>query len=72
MFKTSRKPSMSHGKSRRRTTMVSGGCVVYCLKFTSRIKDYGFQINRLLQTKVVRRKMQAKEGEECKMYGLQR
>ena len=29
--------------------MVSGGCVVYCLNVTSRIKDYAFQINSLLQ-----------------------
>ena len=32
--------------------MVSGGCVVYCLNVTSRIKDYTFQINRLLQNEV--------------------
>ena len=45
--------------------MISGGCVVYCLNVTSRIKDYAFQINRLLQNDVKRRKIQ---GEECKMY----
>ena len=37
-------------------TTVSGGCVVYCLNVTSRIKDYAFQINRLLQTEVKRQK----------------
>ena len=40
--------------------MESGGCVVYCLNVTSRIKDYAIQINGLLQTEVKRRKIQAK------------
>ena len=52
--------------------MVSGGCVVYCLNVTSRIKDYAFQINRLLQTEVKRRKIQAKKEENAKCMALQR
>ena len=53
MSKRSCKPYESHGKSRNgRITTVSGGCVVYCLNVTSRIKDYAFQINRLLHTEV--------------------
>ena len=49
--------------------MVNGGCVVYRLNVISRIKDYAFQINRLLQTEVKRWEFK-QEGEECKMYGL--
>ena len=55
-----------------RTTTLSGGCVVYCLNITSRIKDYAFQINRLLQTEVERRKIQAKKEKNAKFMALQR
>ena len=51
--------------------MVSGGCVVYCLNVTSRIKDYAFQINRLLQNEVKRRKIQAKKEKNAKCMALQ-
>ena len=51
--------------------MVSGGCVVYCLNVTSRIKDYAFQINRLLQTEVKRPKIQAKKEKNAKCIALQ-
>ena len=51
---------------------VSGGfCVVYCLNVTYRIKDYAFQINRLLQTKVKRRKIQAKKEKNANCMTLQ-
>ena len=53
------------------TTTVSGGCVVYCLNVTSTIKDYVFQINRLLQTEVKRRKIQAKKEKNSKFMFLQ-
>ena len=46
--------------------MVSGGCVVYCLNVTSRIKDYAFQINRLLRTEVKRRKIQTMNEKNAK------
>ena len=52
--------------------MVSGGCVVYCLNVTSMIKDYAFQINRLLQNEVKRRKIQAKKEKNAKCIALQR
>ena len=52
--------------------MVSGGYVEYCHNVTSRIKDYAFQINRLLQTKVKRRKIQAKMEKNVKFMALQR
>ena len=42
------------------------GAVLYILNVTSRIKDYAFQINRLLQTEVKR----SQEAEECKIYGF--
>ena len=42
--------------------------VLYILNVKSRIKDYAFQINRLLQTEVKRRKI----AEECKFMALQR
>ena len=47
--------------------MVSGGCVVCCPNVTSRFKDCAFQINRLLQTEVKRRKIQAmkEKNEKC-------
>ena len=51
--------------------MVSGGCVVYCLNVTSRNKDYAFQINRLLQTEVKRRKIQTKKEKNAKCMALQ-
>ena len=44
---------------------------MYCLNVRSRIKDYAFQINRLLQNKVKRRKIQAKE-KNAKCMALQR
>ena len=50
---------------------VSGGCVVYCLNVTSRIKDYTFQINKLLQNVVKRRKIQAKKEKNTKFMALQ-
>ena len=52
--------------------MVSGGCVIYCLNVTSRIKDYAFQIKRLLQSEVKRRKIQAKKEKNAKCMALQR
>ena len=52
--------------------MLSGGCVAYCLDVTSRIKDYAFQVNRLLQTEVKRRKIQAKKEKNAKFMALQR
>ena len=70
MSKRSRKPSVK--VMQNRTTMVSGGCVVYCLNVTSRIKNYAFQINRLLQTEVKRRKIQAKKEKNTKCMSLQR
>ena len=36
-----------------------------------RIKDYAFQINRLLQTEVKRRKIQAKKEKNAKCMALQ-
>ena len=51
--------------------MVSGGCVVYCLNLTSRIKDYAFQINKLLLTEVKRWKIQAKKEKNAKCMALQ-
>ena len=51
--------------------MVSGGCVVYCLNVTSRIKDYAFQINRLLQTEVKRWNIQTKKEKNPKFMSLQ-
>ena len=55
----------------KRTTTVSGGCVVYCLNVTSGIKEYYFQINRLLQTEVKRQKTQAKKEKNAKFMALQ-
>ena len=66
MSKRSRKPSMKVMES---LETVSGGCVVYCLNVTSRIKDYAFQINSLLRTEVKRRKIQAKKN--AKFMALQ-
>ena len=42
------------------------------LNVTSRIKDYAFQINGLLQTEVKRRKIQAKKEKNAKCMALQR
>ena len=39
-----------------------------CLNVTSRIKDYAFQINRLLQTEVKGRKIQAKKEKNAKLW----
>ena len=36
------------------------------------LKDYAFQINRLLQTEVKRRKIQAKKEKNAKLMALQR
>ena len=66
MSKRSRKPSIKVMKRK------NGGCVVYCLNVTSRIKDYAFQINRLLQNEVKRRKIQAKKEKNAKRIALQR
>ena len=45
---------------------------MYILNVTSRIKDYAFQINRLLQTEVKRRKIQVKKQKNAKFMALQR
>ena len=42
------------------------------LNVTSRIKDYAFQINWLLQTEVKRRKIQHKKEKNAKCMTLQR
>ena len=44
---------------------------MYYLNVTSRIKDYAFQINRLLQTEVKRRKIQAKKEKNATFMALQ-
>ena len=62
MSKRSRKPPMK---------VMGNLCVVYCLNVTSRIKDYAFQINRLLQTEVKRWKIQAKKENNAKCMALQ-
>ena len=46
--------------------------VLYILNVTSRIKDYAFQINRLLQTEVKRQKIQVKKQKNVKFMALQR
>ena len=43
---------------------------MYILNVTFRIKDYAFQINRLLQTEVKRRKIQVKK-KNAKFMALQ-
>ena len=63
MSKRSRRPSMK--------VMENLVCVVYCLNVTSRIKDYAFQINRLLQTEVKRRKIKAKKEKNAIFMALQ-
>ena len=45
---------------------------MYILNVTSRIKDYAFQINRLLQTEVKRRKIKVKKQKNAKFMALQR
>ena len=50
---------------------ISGGCVVLMLAI-SRIKDYAYQTNRLLQTEVKRRKIQSKKEKSAKCMALQR
>ena len=62
----------SHEKSQNGRTTVSGGCVVYSLNVTLKIKDYSFQINRLLQTEVKRQKIQAKKEKNVNCVALQR
>ena len=44
---------------------------MYILNVTPRIKDYAFQINRLLQTEVKRRKIQVKKQKNAKFMALQ-
>ena len=46
--------------------------VLYILNVTSMIKDYAFQINRLLQTEVKRQKNQVKKLKNAKFIALQR
>ena len=45
---------------------------MYILNVTSRIKDYAFQINRLLQTEVKRWKIQVRKQKNAKLMALQR
>ena len=45
---------------------------MYIFNVTSRIKDNAFQINRLLQTEVKRRKIQVKKQKNAKFMALQR
>ena len=45
--------------------------MLYILNVTSRIKDNAFQINRLLQTEVKRRKIQVKKQKNAKILSLQ-
>ena len=44
---------------------------MYILDVTSKIKDYAFQINRLQQTEVKRRKIQVKKQKNEKFMDLQ-
>ena len=44
---------------------------MYIAFVTSRIKDYAFQINRLLQTEVKRWKIQAKKEKNAKFMAFQ-
>ena len=44
---------------------------MYIFNVTSRIKDNAFQINRLLQTEVKRRKIQVKKQKNAKFMALQ-
>ena len=46
--------------------------MLHILNVTSRVKDYAFQINRLLQTEVKRRKIQVKKQKHAKFMALQR
>ena len=45
---------------------------MYIFNVTSRIKDNAFQINRLLQTEVKRRKIEVKKQKNAKCIALQR
>ena len=45
---------------------------MYIFNVTSKIKDNAFQINRLLQTEVKRRKIQVKKQKNAKFMALQR
>ena len=45
--------------------------MLYIFNVTSRIKDNAFQINRLLQTEVKRRKIQVKKQKNAKFMALQ-
>ena len=45
--------------------------MLHILNVTSRVKDYAFQINRLLQTEVKRRKIHKKQ-KHAKFMALQR
>ena len=45
--------------------------VLYIFNVTSRIKDNAFQINRLLQTEVKRRKIEVKKQKNAKFMALQ-
>ena len=71
MSKRSRKPSMKVMKNLETEEQVEAVLYVYCLNVTSRIKEYAIQINRLLQTEVIRRKNQAKKGKNAKFMALQ-
>ena len=64
--KRSHKPSMKVVENLETEMKNNYGAVLYILNGTSRIKDYAFQINRLLQTEVKR----CQEAEECKIYGF--
>ena len=44
---------------------------MYIFNATSRIKDYAFQINRLLQIEVKRRNIQVKKQKNAKFMALQ-
>ena len=44
---------------------------MYIFNVTSRIKDNAFQINRLLQTEVKRRKIQVKKQKNAKFIRMQ-
>ena len=68
MPKRSHKPSMKVMENLNNYGMEA---VLHILNVTSRIKDYAFQINRLLQTEVKRRKIQVKKQKNAKFMALQ-
>ena len=68
MSKRSRKPSMKVMENLKMEELWR----LCCINVTSRIKHYAFQINRLLQTEVKRRKIQAKKEKNAKYMALQR